>query len=182
MWLSDKNYQYYSFKALFLKIFNGCSGLCLFGLVLTSCADVSVYRLGIDSQANVKPINIIMVAGRDGQLFTREMRKLAGFNGATDAVYDFQSSISYNALNSLSVQGDSSTLKKASMTASFTLTDRSTKKVVLSDSIIADATIRTITSLYGQDRSEIHARDRLAILLAQRSFRRVQLYLISLEN
>ncbi|HAE09151.1 MAG TPA: hypothetical protein DCG26_03260 [Alphaproteobacteria bacterium] len=51
-------------------------------------------------------------------------------------------------------------------------------KTLLADSVTADATLGTVTSLYGQDKSEIHARERLAILLAQRVVRRLQLYFL----
>jgi hypothetical protein len=39
-----------------------------------------------------------------------------------------------------------------------------------------------VTSLYGQDKSETHARERLAILLAQRVVRRLQLYFLNQAN
>ena len=36
------------------------------------------------------------------------------------------------------------------------------------DTVKADATLGTVSSLFGQDQSEQHARDRMAILIAQR--------------
>ena len=52
--------------------------------------------------------------------------------------------------------------------------------MLLRDTVTADATLGTVSSLFGQDQSELHARDRMATLLAQRVAQRVQLYF--LEN
>ena len=65
------------------------------------------------------------------------------------------------------------------MTTSFKLRDITTGETLLADSITADATLGSVTSLYGQDKSETHARERLAILLAQRVVRRLQLYFLN---
>ena len=62
------------------------------------------------------------------------------------------------------------------MTASIELRSLTTGKTLIADSITADATLGAVTSLYGQDKSETHARERLAILLAQRVVRQLQLY------
>ena len=65
-----------------------------------------------------------------------------------------------------------------SMTVSFLLTDLNTGETLIEDEVIGDATLGTVTSLYGQDKSESHARERLAILMAQRVVRRLQLYFL----
>jgi hypothetical protein len=67
-----------------------------------------------------------------------------------------------------------------SMVANFTLTKQGGGDVLLRDTVTADATLGTVSSLFGQDQSELHARDRMAALLAQRVAQRVQLYF--LEN
>ena len=59
------------------------------------------------------------------------------------------------------------------------LRDRTSGERLITDSITADATLGAVTSLYGQDKSETHARKRLAILLAQRVVRRLQLYFLN---
>ena len=66
------------------------------------------------------------------------------------------------------------------MVANFTLTKQHSDDVLLRDTVTADATLGTVSSLFGQDQSELHARDRMATLLAQRVAQRVQLYF--LEN
>jgi hypothetical protein len=79
----------------------------------------------------------------------------------------------------LSVKGASSTLKKARMSANFTLVQLDTGKTVYSDSVTGAATVGAVTSLYGQDRSEINARERLAVLLAKKTVRQLQLYFLN---
>ena len=93
--------------------------------------------------------------------------------------YELISSISFSASSALSVQGASSTLKKMSMSVSFELRNLTNDETLIVDSITADATLGGVTSLYGQDNSETHARKRLAILLAQRVVRRLQLYFLN---
>ena len=76
------------------------------------------------------------------------------------------------------MQGAASSLKKMSMTTTFALNDVETGKTVFADTVSGDATLGSVSSLYGQDESESHARERLAILLAQRVGRRLQLYFL----
>ena len=64
--------------------------------------------------------------------------------------------------------------------ANFELTKQGSSDVLLQDTVTADATLGTVSSLFGQDQSELHARDRMAILIAQRVAQRIQLYF--LEN
>ena len=65
------------------------------------------------------------------------------------------------------------------MTARFDLRHLASGESLIADSITADATLGAVMSLYGQDKSETHARERLAILLAQRVVRRLQLYFLN---
>ena len=65
------------------------------------------------------------------------------------------------------------------MTASFELRNLASSETLIIDRVTADATLGAVTSLYGQDQSETHARERLAILLAQRVVRRLQLYFLN---
>ena len=65
------------------------------------------------------------------------------------------------------------------MTARFDLRDLTSGESLIADSITADATLGAVASLYGNDKSETHARQRLAILLAQRVVRRLQLYFLN---
>ena len=68
------------------------------------------------------------------------------------------------------------------MTSNFILTEQSDGDVLLKDSITADVTLGTVSSLFGQDQSELHARDRMARLIAQRVAQRIQLYFLENAN
>ena len=153
--------------------------IMLCGLILTNCGDVNVRQLDTRNLQNLQQIAVKEVSGREGQLYSRELRKLLHISGKAVENYELISSLSFSASSALSVQGTSSTLKKMSMTASFDLRDLTTGESLIADSITADATLGAVTSLYGQDKSETHARERLAILLAQRVVRRLQLYFLN---
>ena len=172
MWLSNRTGHRANLRA-FQLVF---SVLC--GLVLAGCSDLSVRQLGDNNQEVLRQIAVTPTAGREGQLYRRELQKLLYIGGQLPEKFELTSSISISASSALSVQGDSSTLKKMSMTTSFALRRLADGKTLLADSVTADATLGTVTSLYGQDKSEIHARERLAILLAQRVVRRLQLYFL----
>jgi hypothetical protein len=153
--------------------------IILCGLIFAGCGDVTIRQLGTENLQNLQQITVKDVTGREGQLYGRELRKLLHIGGKTVENYDLISSISVSASSTLSVQGASSTLKKMSMTVNFDLRSLATGETLITDSITADATLGAVTSLYGQDKSESHARERLAILLAQRVVRRLQLYFLN---
>ena len=151
----------------------------LCGLGFTGCGDLSIRQLGQENSQSLQQIAVSDVGGREGQLYRRELRKLLHLGGKTAENYELTSSISVSASSTLSVQGASSTLKKMNMTVTFHLRHLDSGKTLISDSVTADATLGAVTSLYGQDKSETHARERLAILLAQRVVRRLQLYFLT---
>jgi LPS-assembly lipoprotein len=151
----------------------------LFGVFLTNCGDVTIRQLRSENLHNLQQIAVNDASGREGQLYGRELRKLLHIDGKGVENYNLVSSIAVSTSSTLSVQGASSTLKKMNMTAKFDLLDLTTGESLVADSIAADATLGAVTSLYGQDKSETHARERLAILLAQRVVRRLQLYFLN---
>jgi len=153
--------------------------IILCGLVLISCGDVTVRQLGTENLQNLQQIVVNDASGREGQLYGRELRKLLHIGGKGVENYNLISSISVSASSTLSVQGASSTLKKMTMTSSFELRDLTSGETLIADNITADATLGAVTSLYGQDKSETHARERLTTLLAQRVVRRLQLYFLN---
>ena len=172
MWLFNRTGHRANLRPLQLVF----SVLC--GLVLAGCSDLSVRQLGDHNQEVLRQIAVAPTDGREGQLYRRELQKLLYIGGQLPENYELTSSISISAPSGLSIQGVSSTLKKMSMTTSFALRRLADGKTLLADSVTADATLGTVTSLYGQDKSEIHARERLAILLAQRVVRQLQLYFL----
>ena len=151
----------------------------LCSLILTNCGDVTVRQLGAENLQNLQQITVKDASGREGQLYSRELRKLLHIGGKAVENYELISSISFSASSALSVQGARSTLRKMRMSAKFKLRNLTSDETLIVDSITADATLGAVTSLYGQDKSETHARKRLTILLAQRVVRRLQLYFLN---
>ncbi len=173
MWLSSLFGNIASMRSFQLGIIMLC------GLIFTNCSDVTFRQLGTKNLQNLQQIAVKGASGREGQLYSRELRKLLHIGGKAVKNYELISSFSFSGLSALSVQGASSTLKKMTMTANFKLRSRTNGETLFADSITAGATLGAVTSLYGQDKSETHARERLAILLAQRVVRRLQLYFLN---
>ena len=153
--------------------------IMLCGLILTSCGDVTIRQLGNKNLQNLQQIAVKDASGREGQLYSRELRKLLHIGGKAAENYELISSISFSGLSALSVKGASSTLKKMTMSTNFELRNLVNGETLTADRITADTTLGAVTSLYGQDKSETHARNRLAILLAQRVVRQLQLYFLN---
>ena len=149
------------------------------GLLLPGCSNFKMQPLDATNQARLKSVAVVSSGGRDEQLFNRELRRLLYIDGPAAAQYRLSSSVSYDATSTLSVKGTRSTLKKARMSANFTMTQLDTGKTVYKDSVTGEATIGAVTSLYGQDQSETNARERLAVLLAKKSVRQLQLYFLN---
>ena len=82
----------------------------------------------------------------------------------------------------VSVRGTGSQLKKMTMTAALTLTDRATGEVVLSDTVSATATLGAVSAYFAQTRSDRHGAERLAVLLADRAAARVNLFFLNEEE
>ena len=173
MWLFSQNSQILSRHAIILV------GITLCVLFLTACSEMNVRQLGRDNQEQLKKIAVVDINTRTGQLFGRELRKLLHIGGKSNEAYKLISKTSTSSSGTISVQGMASSLNKMSMTASFQLNDIKTGKTLFTDEVSGDATLGAVTSLYGQEKSETHARERLAILLAQRVVRRLQLYFLN---
>ena len=176
MWLSSQNKKNVCWCVIRLVC------VTFFGMGLAACSDMSIHHLGQDNQDNLKKIMVTDVKSREGQIYTRELRKKLHIGGKSNEAYLLNSTIKTTSSTTLSVQGAASSLKKMSMTTTFKLNDLETGKTLFSDSISGDATLGAVSSFYGQDKSESHARERLAILLAQRVGRRLQLYFLEYKQ
>lgn len=147
-------------------------------VMLAGCSGVSIGALDSRVEADISSVAVIDTGGRAGQLYNRELRRALYVNGEASPAYDLTSTISVSSSSTLSVRGVTSTFKKMTMTAVFTLKRQDDGEVLLSDRVTADATLGTVSSLFGQDQSEAHARDRMAKLLAQRIVQQLQLYFL----
>jgi hypothetical protein len=147
-------------------------------VLLAGCSGVSVGALDSRVDTEISSVAVIDTGGRAGQLYNRELRRALYVNGEASPAYNLTSTISVSSSSTLSVRGVTSTFKKMTMTVVFILKKQNDEEVVLSDQVIADATLGTVSSLFGQDQSEAHARDRMAKLLAQRVVQQLQLYFL----
>ncbi len=147
-------------------------------VMLAGCSGVSIGALDSRVEADISSVAVIDTGGRAGQLYNRELRRALYVKGESSPAYDLTSTISVTSNSTLSVRGVTSTFKKMTMTAVFTLKTQDDGEVLLSDQVTADATLGTVSSLFGQDQSEAHARDRMAKLLAQRVVQQLQLYFL----
>ena len=147
-------------------------------VMLAGCSGVSIGALDSRVEADISSVAVNDTGGRAGQLYNRALRRALYVKGEASPAYDLTSTISVSSSSTLSVRGVTSTFKKMTMTAVFTLTKQKDGEILLSDQITADATLGTVSSLFGQDQSEAHARDRMAKLLAQRIVQQLQLYFL----
>lgn len=144
-------------------------------LVISACSGIEIKSLGQALYEKDAVIDVVRSSGRNGQLYSRQLKNRLS-HGEADATHSVSTTLSVSSSSTLSVQGSSSDLKKKTMTAAFSLVDLSTGETVLSDSLSANATLGTVTTQFGQLRSDRHADERLAVLLADRVAARLHLF------
>ncbi|MGC6519638.1 MAG: hypothetical protein ACON37_06400 [Candidatus Puniceispirillaceae bacterium] len=142
---------------------------------LAGCGTMEVATLGTALQKRDVAINVVDTGGRNGQLYSRQLRKRLA-DQQLAATHDLTTVLNVSSSTTLSVRGSSSDLKKMTMSATITLVDRSTGDIVLSDTLSANATLGTVSSYFSQVRSDRHGNERLAMLLADRVANRIHLY------
>ena len=146
----------------------------------TACSGLAVKPLGSSLSQQDLGVVVADTAGRNGQIYTRNLTRLLGDTSAPK--FQLKSSLSSSSTSSVTVRGSTADFKKKSMTAAITLVDTSTGKTVMRDSMSESSTLGTVTSYYAQARSDKHADERISQLLAKRVAIRVQLYLIEMNK
>ena len=120
MWLSSPSDQNICGCAIRLV------GITFFGFVLAACGEMSIHQLGQNNQDSLKKIVVTDVRSREGQIYTRELRKKLHIGGKSSAAYLLNSEVETASSATISVQGAASSLKKMSMTTTFELNDLET--------------------------------------------------------
>ena len=146
----------------------------------TACSGLAVKPLGSSLSQQDLGVVVADTAGRNGQIYTRNLTRLLGDTSAPK--FQLKSSLSSSSTSSVTVRGSTADFKKKSMTAAITLVDTSTGKTVMRDSMSESTTLGTVTSYYAQARSDKHADERISQLLAKRVAIRVQLYLVEMNK
>ena len=158
------------------------TGGMVFLLAFAGCSTVTIGQLDESVSTKVSSVSVVETSGRAGQLYSRALRKALYIYGQAVPTYELTSSISVSSSSTLSVRGVNSTFRKMTMVANFELKKQGSSDVLLQDTVTADATLGTVSSLFGQDQSELHARDRMVRLIAQRVAQRIQLYFLENAN
>ena len=146
----------------------------------TACSGLAVKPLGSSLSQQDLGVVVADTAGRNGQIYTRNLTRLLGDTSAPK--FQLKSLLSSSSTSSVTVRGSTADFKKKSMTAAITLVDTSTGKIVMRDSMSESTTLGTVTSYYAQARSDKHADERISQLLAKRVAIHVQLYLIEMNK
>ena len=144
-------------------------------LLLTGCSGLEIKSLGQALYERNAVIEVMQSTGRNGQLYSRQLRSRLAYVEAS-ATHSVSTSLSVSSAATLSVQGSNSDLKKKTMTATFLLTDLATGETVLDETLSASATLGTVSAQFAQLRSDRHADERLAMLLADRVAARLHLF------
>ena len=144
-------------------------------LLLTGCSGLEIKSLGQALYERNAVIEVVQSSGRNGQLYSRQLRSRLAYVEAS-ATHSVSTSLSVSSAATLSVQGSNSDLKKKTMTATFSLTDLATGETVLDETLSASATLGTVSAQFAQLRSDRHADERLAMLLADRVAARLHLF------
>lgn len=148
-------------------------------IAIVGCADTRLQRVGSILESRDVGVHVVEVSGRTGQLYSRQLRDRFEANVVS---HDLSTSLSRSSSSVVSVGGTGSQLKKMTMTAALTLTDRATGEVVLSDTVSATATLGAVSAYFAQTRSDRHGAERLAVLLADRAAARVNLFFLNEEE
>ena len=144
-------------------------------LLLSACGGLEIKSLGQALYEQNAVIAVVETGGRNGQLYSRQLRSRLQHGGAS-ATHSVSTELAVSSSSTLSVQGSASDLKKKTMTASIILVDLATGEVVLSDKLSANATLGTVSAQFAQTRSDRHADERLAMLLADHVAARLHLF------
>ena len=151
-------------------------------LTVAGCGDFKVRTLSGGEFDQIASILVVRSSGRIGQIYTRQLKDQLMIDPGITPTHQLESNLSVSSVSTLSVVGSGSNLKKMTMSASFTLTNLTTGKVELTESILTKATLGAISSYYGQDVSETQGQERLAKLLADRVANRMQMFFVDLDN
>ena len=150
-------------------------------LSFSACSLHTIGEINEHTEKYLRKIDLPEARSRNEQLFRQTLEQKVG---RTDVDKHYQ--LSYNLTGAsqspLSASGSSSTLKNTKMSVSYNLIDNETGEQLTYGTVSATATSGSITSHYGKDVSAKFASERLAGLLAERMYQKLQLYFLSVEK
>lgn len=144
---------------------------------LSACQTLSSGEVAERTQSQLDRIDIMLPDTRLEQIFNRQLSDNFNQNaGLRDLALSTR--LTKSSSSTLAVRGKSSTLSKTSMTLTYALEDKLSKKVLTNGKITVTATSGTISSYYGQDKSQQFASERLSRQLADKLTLRLRRYFL----
>ena len=150
-------------------------------LGLTGCANLPQDGKDNAVQSFLSSIALPTPGNRAEQLFNQRFEAQI-LNPSASKAYQLRYTISGTSSSTLSVRGSSSTLVNSKSTLTYTLTDLNSGKKLLNGSVSAQATSGTISSYYGQEKSQQFVSERLSGLLAEKLMHQLSLFHISQQQ
>ena len=148
---------------------------------LSACQTISSSALTAQTQSQLDRIDIAAPNTRLEQIFNRA---LTDNLNQMPALRDLQLDTALTASRSstLALRGKSSNLSKTSMSLTYSVTDKMSGEMLTSGNITATATSGTISSYYGQDKSQQFAEERLTATLADKLSLRLRRFFLANEG
>ena len=119
-------------------------------LAVTACGDFRVRTLSDSEYKQIASIQVVTSSGRVGQIYTQQLKDQLMMNPGVTPTHALNSDLSVSSASTLSVVGSSSTLKKMTMSVSFTLTNLASGETELKDAISTNATLGAVSSIMGK--------------------------------
>ena len=145
---------------------------------LSGCAVSTFDGRTADIQSQLGAIALPEPTSREAQLFNMRFDDNL-ISPSYDKKYQLSYQFSEASSSQLSVKGSNSTLVNSSMTIRFQLTEIMTEDVLLTDTVEASAVSGTVSSYYGQRKSQQFISERLAGRLAERVIDRISLFFVA---
>ena len=150
-------------------------------LFLSACSLNTIGEVKNLTESHLRKIDLSEAQTRSEQLFRQTLERQIG-SADIDTSYNLSYNLTGAGRSTLSASGSQSTLNTTKMSVNYSLRDNETGNELTSGVVSATATSGTITSYYGQGVSAQFASERLAQLLAERVYQKLQLYFLSADN
>lgn len=146
-----------------MLLLKSLSVIVLSSVFLLGCSSASVIEKNVYDE--ISKIGITIDKGRPEQLYSQELQRMINRNGLLPQQYELRNKISSSI-------GDNNMI----MGVSFQLYDQNSGKTILSHSFSSSASIGGVSSSFGSSQAENHARERLSLSLAQKTFGHLMLF------
>jgi len=151
----------------------------LITLLLSGCIRTAEINSDLIAKNKISQITPNSPTSHLEYLFYEQFNRTVG-ESTKNKAYKLEYSLKVSNTQTLTVSQNSSNLEYTDVTIIFKVIDNNNGEVMHKGKISSEATSGAVASLYGQAQSSRFARERLAVLLAQRVYQ--NLYLYFLEN